>query len=319
MMPEVDDDALSVASDSTCSEHEEDVEDDRSACRLADSLDLSVAFATPPKAHAKGPSKAAVCFEKDRAPPTQRTLRHAAPIVSAVPKHAGTVAPARVIATTKPIATESLRATSAVPAPQVHTLQPAVQPTLGRPLQELAKTSPPAELTKKLPPAEPVQMTPPTQLAKKAQFTEPVKKATEPTKTAPVVVTKPAAPTDVRATRRPVSPLKPVQTTSMSMEEDALRREIAQLDSKLGGLRQDVVSSDEDETPVVAAYGGGAHVRVGTRTAPGDRCSLEKRRATASVQATRVRKGPSIETPSLEKPAKADKVVVKKEFAFLFM
>ncbi|EQC31936.1 hypothetical protein SDRG_10452 [Saprolegnia diclina VS20] len=73
----------------------------------------------------------------------------------------------------------------------------------------------------------------------------------------------------------------------------------------------------KDETPVVAAYGGGAHVRVGTRTAPGDRCSLEKRRATASVQATRVRKGP-IETPSLEKPAKADKVVVKKEFAFLF-
>ncbi|KAF0693111.1 Aste57867_15879 [Aphanomyces stellatus] len=124
-------------------------------------------------------------------------------------------------------------------------------------------------------------------------------------------------------TRVPSSP----SGLTLSMEEDQLRREIASLNSK---LKQDAKardcaaspsSADETESETLVAYGGGAHHKIGTRTAPVDRCSLEKRLQMSGVHQTRVRKGPTVVVAD-DKPSeakKADKVTVKKDLAFMLL
>ncbi|OQS00848.1 hypothetical protein ACHHYP_02215 [Achlya hypogyna] len=281
--PQQEDDVLSVASDSTCSEGEVDH-------RLVDSLDLSIAM-TPPKSKIKprirpegqcpGAKVQSKLVEK---PALSR------PVVGA-PKHHQLH---HVVGTAQ--------TKSATPA--------AAEPPASKRSDGLKHLEPAVPLPAQ--PSRPVDIKLPIQPPQPSKGAGAVAVSTLPPRSA-TIVAKPV----------PTKIVVPAGTTTLSMEESELRRAIAQLDSKLGDLRHDtneLMTADDDteDTLPTAAYGGGAHIRVGTRTAHADRCSLEKRRGTSSVHATRVRKGPA-ETPSLEKPAKADKVVVKKEFAYLFL
>ncbi|RHZ24803.1 hypothetical protein DYB37_002499 [Aphanomyces astaci] len=117
---------------------------------------------------------------------------------------------------------------------------------------------------------------------------------------------------------------------TLSMEEEHLRREISSLNSKLEKVRVSTDSHDEgdddtknepdsrnDGVETLLAYGGGAHHKAGTRTAPVDRCSMEKRMQMSGVHQTRVRKGVQVHVQDDSKAdgKKPDKVVVKKDLA----
>ncbi|RQM10313.1 hypothetical protein B5M09_000105 [Aphanomyces astaci] len=118
---------------------------------------------------------------------------------------------------------------------------------------------------------------------------------------------------------------------TLSMEEEHLQREISSLNSKLEKVRVSTDSHDEgddtknepdsrnddDSVETLQAYGGGAHYKAGTRTAPVDRCSMEKRMQMSGVHQTRVRKGVQVHVQDDSKAdgKKPDKVVVKKDLA----
>ncbi|CAK4139664.1 unnamed protein product [Aphanomyces euteiches] len=105
----------------------------------------------------------------------------------------------------------------------------------------------------------------------------------------------------------------------LTIEEEQLKREISTLNLKLESKPSRSPPTTVEE-PELTGYGGGAHHKVGTRTTPSDRHSLEKRRQTSGVHQMRVRKGPQVIIAEDKNDIKkVDKVTVKNDLAFMLL